>query len=156
VFEKEMYREHEIERITAESCMGEVYTYYRAWRNGVLIAAESTEEEIRNRIDSISVGSSCTETFKQESAGWINNLSKWCREANDNWWRDPKTELSECLEGVRKNLQDGKLPHRRMEEVELADCLIRIFDYAGAFGLDLGGAFVEKMTYNAKRADYKP
>lgn len=66
------------------------------------------------------------------------------------------SEISECMEGVRKNLRDDKLPHRKMEEVELADVLIRIFDYAGAFDLDLAGAMVEKMAYNAKRADHKP
>jgi hypothetical protein len=41
-----------------------------------------------------------------------------------------------------------------MAEVELADALIRIFDYAGGFGYDIGGAFVEKMAYNATRADH--
>ncbi len=34
-------------------------------------------------------------------------------------------------------------------EVELADTLIRIFDYAGGFGYDLQGAYREKMAYNA-------
>ncbi len=41
-----------------------------------------------------------------------------------------------------------------MEEVELVDTLIRIFDYAGGFGLDLQGAFEEKMAYNASRIDH--
>ena len=66
------------------------------------------------------------------------------------------SELSEAMEGHRKNLMDDHLPTRKMFEVELADCIIRIFDIAGAVGLDLGGAFVEKMTYNANRADHKP
>lgn len=66
------------------------------------------------------------------------------------------SELSECMEGERKSLPDDKLPHRSMAEVELADCLIRIFDYAGGFGYDIGGAFEEKMAYNAQRADHKP
>lgn len=52
-------------------------------------------------------------------------------------------------------LMDDKLPHRRMAEVELADALIRILDYAAGFGYDLQGAFDEKMAYNAKREDHK-
>lgn len=66
------------------------------------------------------------------------------------------SELSEAMEGHRKGLQDDKLPHRPMLEVELADALIRIADLAGALGLDLGGAVAEKMAYNATRADHKP
>lgn len=65
------------------------------------------------------------------------------------------SELSEALEGLRKNKQDDHLPHRKSVEVELADTLIRIFDYAGAKGLDLGGALAEKMEYNNNRADHK-
>jgi GH18 family chitinase len=55
------------------------------------------------------------------------------------------------MEGERKNLMDDKLPHRRMAEVELVDAIIRIFDYAGAFGYDLEGAYREKMAFNASR-----
>jgi len=65
------------------------------------------------------------------------------------------SEISEAMEGHRKGLPDDKLPHRPMIEVELADALIRIADLAGALGLDLGGAVVEKMAYNANRADHK-
>lgn len=88
------------------------------------------------------------------------------------WWNDPATgarkernkgecialmhsELSEALEGLRKDLMDDHLPHRSMVEVELADTLIRIFDFAGAFGYDIAGAMLEKLAYNAKRADHK-
>ena len=66
------------------------------------------------------------------------------------------SEVSEAMEGHRKSLMDDKLPHRPMVEVELADAAIRIFDLAGALGLDLGGAIAEKIAYNADRADHKP
>jgi NTP pyrophosphatase (non-canonical NTP hydrolase) len=65
------------------------------------------------------------------------------------------SEISEAMEGDRKNLMDDKLPHRQMREVELADAVIRIFDLAGAYGMDLGGAIAEKMAYNAQRPDHK-
>lgn len=66
------------------------------------------------------------------------------------------SEISEAMEGERKNLMDDKLPHRRMAEVELADALIRIFDYAGAHDYDLAAAVAEKLAYNAQRADHTP
>lgn len=65
------------------------------------------------------------------------------------------SELSEAMEGERKDLMDDKLPHRKMAEVELADCIIRILDYARAYGYDLEGAFWEKMAYNESREDHK-
>lgn len=65
------------------------------------------------------------------------------------------SEISEAMEGARKNLQDDKLPHRKMLEVELADAMIRMFDIAGAYSLDLGGAIAEKRAFNANRADHK-
>lgn len=101
----------------------------------------------------------------------LNELAAICHEANEKWWRDPKTgepiernkgellmlivsEISEAMEGERKNLMDDKIKHRRMAEVELVDALIRIFDYAGAFGYDLDGAFIEKMRFNKHREDH--
>jgi hypothetical protein len=65
------------------------------------------------------------------------------------------SEISEAMEGHRKGLMDDKLPHRPMIEVELADALVRIFDLAGGLNLDLGGAMVEKLEYNAQREDHK-
>jgi NTP pyrophosphatase (non-canonical NTP hydrolase) len=65
------------------------------------------------------------------------------------------SELSEALEGMRKNLQDDHLPHRSMLEVELADTIIRILDLAGALKLDIGEAVTEKLHYNSQRADHK-
>jgi hypothetical protein len=88
------------------------------------------------------------------------------------WWSDPATgerktrnvgemlclvhsEISEAMEGHRKNRMDDHLPRRPMIEVELADALVRIFDIAGGLGLDLAGAFAEKVAYNAHRPDHK-
>jgi NTP pyrophosphatase (non-canonical NTP hydrolase) len=65
------------------------------------------------------------------------------------------SEISEAMEGDRKGLQDDKLPHRKMIEVELGDALIRICDLAGHLGLDLGGATMEKDAFNDVRADHK-
>lgn len=65
------------------------------------------------------------------------------------------TEVSEAMEGHRKDKMDDKLPHRKMIEVELADTVIRVFDLAGGLGLDLAGAITEKLTFNQSRPDHK-
>ncbi len=64
------------------------------------------------------------------------------------------TEIAELTEGTRKNLQDSHLPQFKSEEVELADLLIRAFDYAGWRKLRLGEAFWEKLEYNRTRQDH--
>lgn len=101
----------------------------------------------------------------------ITMLTAFVHEANKRWWisiYDGKpiernvgellmltvSELAEAMEGHRKMLMDDKLPHRKMLEVELADAVIRIFDIAGGLGLDLAGAFEEKMAFNAVRKDH--
>lgn len=65
------------------------------------------------------------------------------------------SEISEAMEGERKNLMDDHLPHRPMAEVEMADAVIRIMDYCGRWGYDIGGAIIEKIEYNKNRADHK-
>lgn len=66
------------------------------------------------------------------------------------------SEISEAMEGERKDLMDDHLPHRKMAEVEMADAVIRICDYCGKKGYNLGGAIIEKLKYNQNRDDHKP
>ena len=105
---------------------------------------------------------------------YLNQLSASIHQTNveAGWWTNLETgeplernvgellclvhsEISEALEAYRKDLMDDKLPHRTGFEVELVDALIRIFDIAGKFKLDLDGALEDKLEYNAKRADHK-
>ena len=102
----------------------------------------------------------------------LNDYAAEVHVANAIWWVDINTgepltrnvgellmlsvsELSEAMEGHRKNLMDDHLPHRKMFEVEIADCMIRLFDIAAGMNLDLEGAYQDKMAYNAVREDHK-
>jgi hypothetical protein len=79
-------------------------------------------------------------------------LNEWTTKIHQHnvdvgWWdNDPSvlekimliiTEIAEATEGVRKNLLDDHLSHRSMEEVELADALIRTLDLGGRMQLKL-------------------
>lgn len=62
------------------------------------------------------------------------------------------SEISECLEAVRDgNPPSVKIPEFSSEEEELADAVIRIMDYAGGHGFNLGDAIRAKAFYNAGR-----
>lgn len=85
----------------------------------------------------------------------INKLAKEIHEQNCavGWWDEENpclltksqlciTEVAEATEGARKDLMDDHLPHRKMEEVELADCLIRVLD----LGAHTGSHYFETDT----------
>lgn len=85
----------------------------------------------------------------------FNEYAQRIHKLNHQWWHDQfgnrldrnpgellmlvVTELAEGVEGLRKNLMDDHLPHRKMIEVELADAMIRLFDFAAGFGYELFG-----------------
>lgn len=98
--------------------------------------------------------------MKMHTTEQLNALSRAIHEQQIKWWVDLETlkpikrdsreammlvvtELAEAAEGVRKDLMDDKLPHRKMKEVEMADAYIRLLDFAGGYDIELeriGGA----------------
>ena len=103
----------------------------------------------------------------------LNECAKDCHEAavKGGWWHDSEgkkkernvgellclihSEISEAMEGARKDLMDTHLKHKSMMEVELADAIIRIFDLAESKNFNLGQTIYEKLEYNRCRADHK-
>jgi NTP pyrophosphatase (non-canonical NTP hydrolase) len=61
------------------------------------------------------------------------------------------SELSEALEGVRKQTWDDHIPEFTSVEAELADTIIRIMDFAKYRELRVAQAVIAKMAYNADR-----
>jgi NTP pyrophosphatase (non-canonical NTP hydrolase) len=68
------------------------------------------------------------------------------------------SELSEALEEIRGGRDVNDLyfnPEKPLKPegvpAELADCIIRIFDFCGAHQINLAEALLLKMTYNSTR-----
>lgn len=122
-------------------------------------------------------------TMDEWMTGGIVSGAITCHEAAKTWWLDQETgedvrtwpqkffklwvstklflivsEVVEAFEGYRKDVMDTHLTERKMFVVELADTFIRLFDLIGGLGLaaEVAKAIIEKLAYNAQRADHKP
>jgi len=108
---------------------------------------------------------------KELIAEGLNEMAKICRAEADKWYHEPLTgaplslnhgerfalmhsEISEAMEAHRKDLVSDHILEFKGVEEELADALIRIFDYCGDNNLRIGEAFVAKLQYNRNRQDH--
>lgn len=105
------------------------------------------------------------EITKEERDALESVFNKLHKLAADRGWHDkPRedgtmialmhSELSEAMEGNRKDKDDEHLSGFKNEPVELADCIIRIADYAKSRGLPIVEALAQKHMYNATREDH--
>lgn len=126
---------------------------------------QSPEDALAGATHSLNTLSEIIHQRNVEAGWWTDHKTGKDLRGKDEFGRDNRnvpemlclihSEVSEAMEGYRKNLMDDKLPHRSMLEVELADVFIRIFDLAGAHKLDLSGAVLEKLNFNKTRPDHK-
>lgn len=106
----------------------------------------------------------------QEQINSLNEVVGICHQnsVNGGWWNEPDSvftvptklalihsEISEAMEGDRKDSMDDKLPQYPQLDTELADAVIRIFDLAGRKGMNLGQIIHDKMEFNKVREDHK-
>lgn len=82
--------------------------------------------------------------------------------ASKGFWDEPQddgrqiclmhAELSEALEAFRfDNPPSEKIPEFSHAEEELADCIIRIFNFSQSKGFNVVGAMIAKNAYNKTR-----
>lgn len=141
--------------------------------NTLLKEGQKIDEQNMERNMNTFEGENGTYT-KGDVVGALNMLADICYSASSRsgWWHDINTgkplernklemlclihsEVSEACEGVRKGINDDHLPEYGMEDVEIADTLVRCFDYIGGHKLKTAEAFADKLIYNANRADHK-
>jgi hypothetical protein len=111
----------------------------------------------------------------------LEEMAEECHKAsyNNGWWHDPDTgeelptegflgahvigckiglinsEVSEIMEGHRKQKMDDKLPQYKEMHVEMVDVLIRLLDLAGKEKAPITEIYDAKMEYNGTRIDHK-
>lgn len=136
-------------------------------------ASKASMPPLRRKLTPRQMGEARIRAANIQMAEGINKIAETVHMLNEQWWKNPKTgrrvtrnkaemialmhsELSEALEAVRKDAKDGHLPQWSGEEIEMADAVIRIFDYCAGHGLNIGEAIMAKLFYNLQRADHKP
>lgn len=124
-------------------------------RPGERTAAENHAQEVQRVGDAFFVLAGGLQASLEKHAQLISNWN-----ARQGFWDSDNTgekialmhsELSEALEADRKNLPSDHIPEFSGVEEELADCMIRILDFAGHHDLRLAEAFTAKLQYNLSR-----
>lgn len=124
-------------------------------RPGECTAAETHLKEVQRVGDAFFILAGGLQASLEKHSQLISNWN-----ARQGFWECDNTgekialmhsELSEALEADRKSLPSEHIPDFSGIEEELADCVIRILDFAGHHELRLAEAITAKLEFNLSR-----
>jgi NTP pyrophosphatase (non-canonical NTP hydrolase) len=120
-----------------------------------MAAAEAHAQRVRDLQGALTIlqpsVTAATDVMGRLIAGFMEAQGFWESDNTAEKIALMHSELSEALEADRKDLESDKIPGFSGVEEELADLMIRVFDFAGHHNLRLGEAVVTKMRMNLQR-----
>lgn len=124
-----------------------------AYANAVSKGFHDDDHEITPAHRLMLIAGEVNEAFEEIRSGFGLNETYFTYTANFNGQKIKGLNIDQyiALMGHEPAFDEGVVGKPEGVPMELADVVIRIFDFAGCYGIDLEQAIVQKMAFNSGR-----